>query len=104
LPHDEAYWRDLEARVLADALPVLRSYERGEESWAGWLAGRSSWLLLAAAVVSVALGLSLREAAVPPDLAHALAPEESVGRLIAGPEAPSIEELLARMPTIEEEP
>jgi len=106
LPRDPEYWTRLAQRIHADAAAPLAGYAAAD-TWYGVLARQASWLVAAAAIVIVALLLTLPR----PDsdaayrwIERSLAPDEFAGTLIAGPTAPSVDVVLAQFPPADGEP
>ena len=96
LPENPEYWATLAERIRDDAAEPLSAYELAG-SWQGVLARRASWLVAAAAVLIVALLLTLPSSPEPNAyrlLERSLTPDEAAGSLIAGPSAPTVGTLL----------
>ena len=96
LPESPEYWEGLAERIRADAAGPLAAYALGD-NWYGVLASRAPWLVAAAAMIIVALLLTLPptpDSAAYRWIERSLAPDEPVGTLVAGPTAPAVSRLL----------
>ena len=104
MPHDEAYWDGLVARVKNRSAPMLADYANRGSGWLGWMGDRSP-ALAAGALVAAALAWLLLPPAVPTtDMAAsqpsavvaALVPSDPVvARIMTDPVPPPIGDLLA---------
>jgi len=101
LPDSPEYWEQLARKVRADAAGPLAAYAAAQEGWAGVLARETTWLagIAAAAILALSIVLAKTDPALSTTwIEGALAPSESAGALIAGPEPPEIDSLLAQFP------
>ena len=98
LPTEPEYWERLASRVRADAAAPLAAYA-AEGPWYAVLARRAPWLVAASIAATVVLWLSMpspQGIAIARWLESSLAPEEAAGTLIAGPEPPRVDVLMAQ--------
>ena len=101
LPDDPQYWRDLAGRIRADAEGPLARYAAADETWFEVLGQRVAWWVAATAAVVATLWL-VQPTADPAAVVTAwieasLGIDEPAVRLVAGPEAPALDELLASL-------
>ena len=106
LPQEPEYWEELARKIREDAAGPLAAYAATQYVWYGVLARRAPWLVAASAAAMLILWLALPT----PDssvafrwIEHSLAPSETAGTLIGGPEPPSVDALMVQFPPLLDE-
>lgn len=106
LPQDSSYWEELERRIRQDASGPLARYAAAQDAWYHLLARRAPWIVTAAAAAMLIMVISLSTSVDPASvrsIEQTLAPFESSGALLVGPEPPSVEALLVSFaPSLDE--